>query len=250
MASWRQKLLLPRGVGEIRYYHTEWEVPEFECLTSQWCTNVNHTSNWWQLTRPLQMDNVLRFYWGYSNFNVTFFSFSGMLRNRQNRTNHPKTSILWLSYKPRDPLCANYPKHYRVFRYVRPPWIAETTVSIHTIYASLESKISFSQGYIFWSFRNILSMHCVYTSRLPNCTILHGYDQRRWCKLLFLAPKPLPVQVLRDIGSMRAFLQQKNKYSKLRYNKWGRNLNLSSLILPAPVSGPPQRNRCTLEGGK
>jgi hypothetical protein len=74
MASWREKLLFPRGAGEIRSYHTEWEVPEFECLTSQWCTNVNHTSNWWQLTRPLQMDNVLRcftmFYWGNSKFSV------------------------------------------------------------------------------------------------------------------------------------------------------------------------------------
>ena len=146
MASWREKLLFPRGAGEIRSYHTEWEVPEFECLTSQWCTNVNHTSNWWQLTRPLQMDNVLRFYWGNSKFSVALLLEYNLFLDAEKQTAASK------SYKPSQDLhtlnilqaqrpVVCYPKHYRVFRYLRPPPLNSGTVSIHTIYALLESKI-------------------------------------------------------------------------------------------------------------
>jgi len=91
------------------------------------------------------MDNVLRFYWGNSKFSVALLLEYNLFLDAEKQTAASK------SYKPSQDLhtlnilqaqrpVVCYPKHYRVFRYLRPP-LNSGTVSIHTIYALLESKI-------------------------------------------------------------------------------------------------------------
>ena len=113
------------------------------------------------------MDNVLRFYWGNSKFSVALLLEYNLFLDAEKQTAASK------SYKPSQDLhtlnilqaqspVVCYPKHYRVFRYLRPPPEQRNRVDSYNLCIVGKQNIIQSRLYL-----EVLSMHC----RFCRCTV-------------------------------------------------------------------------------